>query len=66
MDRLPAESVDLIVSSPPYFMGKEYDRSRDYRDFIQEHKEIVPSLVRALKKGGSICWQVGMHIAGAR
>src|ERR1051326_3147031 len=58
---LPAASVRLIVSSPPYFMGKEYDRSKRYEDFEREHRELVPLLSRILRPGGSICWQVGMH-----
>lgn len=60
---MPADSVDLIVSSPPYFMGKEYDRSADPADFEKEHAKIVPLLSRILRPGGSLCWQVGTHCA---
>lgn len=56
------ESVALLVSSPPYFMGKEYDRSRDVADFVAVHQKLLPELVRVLKPGGSICWQVGNHV----
>jgi adenine-specific DNA-methyltransferase len=59
---MPEESVDLIVSSPPYFMGKEYDRSDKIEDFSDEHAELVPLLCRVLRQGGSLCWQVGMHV----
>src|SRR5215467_6120670 len=31
---LRAGSVDLIISSPPYCMGKEYDKSHNVEDFI--------------------------------
>jgi adenine-specific DNA-methyltransferase len=55
-------SVDLIVSSPPYFMGKEYDRSASIDDFVADHKRLAPLLVRALRDGGSLCWQVGHHV----
>ncbi len=47
-------SVDLIVSSPPYFVGKEYDRSASIDDFVADHKRLAPLLVRALKDGGSL------------
>lgn len=63
---LPDESVDLIFSSPPYCMGKEYESSSSVEDFMESHKTLLPELVRALKPGGSICWQVGYHIAGDR
>jgi adenine-specific DNA-methyltransferase len=60
--KLKPGSVDLIVSSPPYCMGKEYDRSISIDDFITDHKKLAPLLVRALKDGGSLCWQVGHHV----
>lgn len=63
---LPPASVDLIVSSPPYFMGKEYDKSNRYEDFEREHLELVPLLSRALRNGGSLCWQTGVHARNSR
>src|SRR5262249_3930371 len=59
---LEPASVDLIVSSPPYCMGKEYDTSTDIKDFKANHRRLAPLLVRALKQGGSLCWQVGHHV----
>ncbi len=60
---LEPESVDLVVSSPPYFMGKEYDTSHNISDFIAIHETLVEQLVRVVKPGGSICWQIGHHVA---
>jgi adenine-specific DNA-methyltransferase len=60
--KLKPGSVDLIVSSPPYCMGKAYDRSRSVTDFVADHERLAPLLVRALKNGGSLCWQVGHHV----
>lgn len=60
--RIKACSVDLIVSSPPYFIGKEYDRSDCIEDFVADHEKLVPLLTRALKPGGSLCWQIGHHV----
>ena len=59
---LPEDSVGLIISSPPYFMGKEYDRSDRHDDFTKEHRELAPLLSRVLRPGGSLCWQTGMHV----
>jgi adenine-specific DNA-methyltransferase len=59
---LKPNSVDLIIASPPYFMGKEYDRSTSVEEFQDDHVRMLPLLVRALKEGGSICWQVGNHL----
>ena len=59
---LAPSSVDLIVSSPPYCMGKEYDSSISIKDFVADHERPAPLLVRALRSGGSLCWQVGNHV----
>lgn len=61
--QLPDASVKLIISSPPYFVGKEYDLSNRHADFIREHEEIAPALTRVLQPGGSLCWQTGMHVS---
>lgn len=63
-EALPDDSVDLIFSSPPYCMGKSYEDSSSVDDFILSHEAIVPNLIRVLKPGGSICWQVGYHSDG--
>jgi adenine-specific DNA-methyltransferase len=60
---LPDECVDLVVSSPPYCMGKEYENRRDnIENFIANHEKILPEVCRVLKPGGSLCWQVGFHV----
>lgn len=60
--QIPDHSVDLVITSPPYFMGKAYDRSTKIEDFIAAHERLFPEVIRVLKPGGSICWQVGYHI----
>jgi adenine-specific DNA-methyltransferase len=59
---LPDGFADLIVSSPPYCMGKEYESSQDPADFLVQHQSLAPELLRILKPGGSLCWQVGNHV----
>ncbi len=62
LDQLPAESVDLTVTSPPYCIGKDYDMSRTVEDFRKEHETIIPRITEITKDGGNICWQVGYHV----
>jgi len=59
-------TVDMMICSPPYFMGKEYDRSAEVADFQREHETPLPLLARALKPGGSLGWQVGSHVRSKR
>lgn len=66
LKQIPSESVDIIITSPPYCIGKEYeDPQNDIESFKSEHKRIFPDIYRVLKPGGSICWQVGYHINDA-
>lgn len=61
---LPDESVDLVITSPPYCIGKAYeDPHDDIETFRKQHNNIFYDLYRVVKKGGSICWQVGYHVS---
>lgn len=62
---LPSESARLVVTSPPYNLGKEYER-RVMRldDYLSAQAETIAECVRVLDARGSICWQVGNHLAG--
>ena len=62
LDQVPSDSVDLTVTSPPYCIGKSYDKSNTLDSFREEHREIIPRIVNITKPGGSICWQVGYHV----
>jgi adenine-specific DNA-methyltransferase len=59
---LPEGSVDLVISSPPYCMAKAYDTSCEVGDFIASHDNLFQHLLRVVKDGGSVCWQVGHHV----
>ena len=54
--------MDLIVTSPPYNIGKEYERRRSQDVYIAEQTACIAEAVRLLSHHGSICWQVGNHI----
>jgi len=59
---LPAESINLIVSSPPYNIGKEYEKKTTLEIYFAWLEPILDELVRVLHPKGSICWQVGNFI----
>ena len=61
---LPDESVDLVVSSPPYNLGKEYEAKRALAIYLEEQTEILRHCARVLKRSGSIFWQVGAFSDG--
>jgi adenine-specific DNA-methyltransferase len=44
-------------------MGKEYEPGeKDVETFKTQHREILPLVIRTLKQGASLCWQVGYHV----
>jgi adenine-specific DNA-methyltransferase len=51
--------VDLIVSSPPYNIGKEYESRRALELYLEEQIAVLRECARVLKRTGSIFWQVG-------
>lgn len=56
------DSVKLIVTSPPYNIGKEYETRKCLDTYIEGQEEVINECVRLLHPNGSICWQVGNHI----
>jgi adenine-specific DNA-methyltransferase len=61
--KLPTASVDLVVTSPPYCIGMEYERAKSVEDFLEAHRRLLPEIIRITRPGGSICWQVGSHVS---
>lgn len=59
-----AASAQLIVTSPPYNIGKKYEKKKTLDDYLSEQDEVISLCMERLKDGGSICWEVGNHIAG--
>jgi len=59
---IPDNSVRLIISSPPYNIGKEYERRIGLVDYLGLQLPIISELFRILRKDGSICWQVGTYV----
>lgn len=62
MRQLSDKSVKLVVTSPPYNIGKEYEKRRDIDSYLADQEETIKEAIRILTDDGSICWQVGNHI----
>lgn len=63
MRDLPDESMKLIVTSPPYNIGKAYESRNTLNDYLASQAQVISECVRLLHPEGSLCWQVGNHIA---
>ena len=63
MSDLPDGLFKLIVTSPPYNLGKTYEKKRLSTDeYIAGQTRVIAECVRLLHDQGSICWQVGNHV----
>ncbi|OFV98512.1 MAG: hypothetical protein A3H28_09120 [Acidobacteria bacterium RIFCSPLOWO2_02_FULL_61_28] len=59
---LPSGLASLVITSPPYNLGKEYERKKALQDYLQEQTEVINELVRVLRNDGSICWEIGNFV----
>lgn len=59
---MPDKSVQLVVTSPPYNLGKEYEKRSSLDQYIAWQKKVILECYRVLKPSGSICWQVGNYV----
>lgn len=62
MRNLPDGCMKLIVTSPPYNIGKAYERRMSLASYISHQVQVIAECVRLLHPEGSICWQVGNHV----
>lgn len=60
------ESIDLIVSSPPYFNLKEYSSWQTYEDYLVDVLSWFREMYRILKIGRHICWNIQDNIPEPR
>ena len=58
---LPDDSIDLVVTSPPYNVGKVYEKKIKLNDYLDFQSRIIKECFRILKPSGSIFWQVGSY-----
>ena len=59
MSELPNKSVHLIVSSPPYFVGKEYEVGTTFDEHTEMVKGVLKECARVLVDGGIMALNVG-------
>ncbi|WP_423909036.1 DNA-methyltransferase [Candidatus Spongiihabitans sp.] len=59
---IPNKSIQLIVTSPPYNIGKEYEKKTKLSNYIEQQSQIIKECERVLTESGSICWQVGNFV----
>lgn len=59
---IPKNTAKLIITSPPYNIGKQYEQKQTIKDYCDMQEAIIDECVCLLKENGSICWQVGNYV----
>ena len=59
---MESESISLIITSPPYNIGKSYETKTSIESYLQAQENIIVELIRVLSPNGSICWEVGNYV----
>lgn len=53
---------DLVITSPPYNLGKSYEKKKDLDAYLKWQQGIIDEIVPRLSPRGSLCWQVGNFV----
>ena len=62
MSALEDESMKLVVTSPPYNLGKQYEDNLSFNEYLKTQQRVIEECVRLMHPRGSICWQVGNSV----
>jgi site-specific DNA-methyltransferase (adenine-specific) len=71
MDRIPGESVQLVITSPPYWQLKDYGNKHqigfreNYESYINSLNLVWKECRRVLEKGCRLCINIGDQFARA-
>lgn len=60
---IPDKSIKLIVTSPPYNIGKPYEERLDSKKYLKYYHLIANEAKRILREDGSLAWQVGNYVS---
>lgn len=62
LQTIPDKSIKLVITSPPYNLGKEYEKRINIESYLNGQERLIAEIVRVMRDDGSICWQVGNYV----
>lgn len=62
LEQVPNQTIDLIITSPPYNIGKTYESKVTIDEYLTTQGELIGFMYDKLADTGSICWQVGNYV----
>jgi len=58
LSRLPDNCIHLMITSPPYNVGKEYDEDLTLGEYLDFIEDVMREVYRTLVWGGRVCFNV--------
>lgn len=62
LPEIPTGIAKLVVTSPPYNLGKEYEKRLSLDLYLEQQRRVIVECARIVHPQGSICWQVGNYV----
>ena len=62
LNSMKSEQFSLVITSPPYNIGKSYETKTTIEQYLSDQEKIIKELIRVVSNNGSICWQVGNYV----
>ncbi|HEX5483550.1 MAG TPA: site-specific DNA-methyltransferase [Terriglobia bacterium] len=62
LEQIPSGDARLIITSPPYNLGKKYEKRLAFKQYLEQQETTLTECHRILANNGSLCWQVGNHV----
>ena len=58
LKKFPSNKINLIITSPSYMLGKEYDKERSFEEYKKYHSDVIKECHRVLTEDGALYWNV--------
>ena len=58
LKKFPPNKINLIITSPSYMLGKEYDKERSFEEYKKYHSDVIKECHRVLTEDGALYWNV--------
>ena len=59
---LDENSIKLAITSPPYNVGKIYEKKTTLEKYLSSYDKFAEGLYKCVTNDGSVCWEVGNYI----
>ena len=66
LKKIPSNKINLIITSPSYMLGKEYDREKSLEEYKEYHSDVIKECHRVLTKDGGVILECSSKTLGRR